>query len=323
MEPSINKAPPSLDGTSFHPDLAKKARWLPRGLGRAWIVKLMRLLPIPKAKLPTGVILQQHLVTGSAPVMVRIAEPTEKTSSLPAILWIHGGGFVMGSAKQDDQVCARLADRLQAIVVSVEYRLAPEHPFPAALQDCYTAFDFLHRASTALNIDTSRIAVVGQSAGGGLAASLIHLIKDRGSRMPVLQMLIYPMLDDRSVLKPKNDALHRLWDSASNSYGWAKYLGMEPGGAGVPDYAVPMRRVNLAELAPAWIGVGTHDLFHDEDLEYARRLAEAGVKVHLEVVKGAFHGFDSAAPNAPISKWFFEVQIAALEYALSKKINDC
>ncbi|WP_218177199.1 alpha/beta hydrolase [Pseudomonas gingeri] len=278
----------------------------------------MRYLPIPAVKLPKGINVHGYSIGGSRSVAVRVITPIEKGVPRPAILWLHGGGFVMGSAKQDDRTCARLADLLQAVVISVDYRLAPEHPYPAALEDCYAAYEYLHRAATSLHIDSSRIAVVGQSAGGGLAASLIQMIRDRGDPMPALQMLSYPMLDDKTVLKPVNDALHRLWDSSSNRFGWACYLAMAPGGVDVPDYAVPMRLKDLSKLAPAWIGVGTHDLFYDEDVKYAQRLEQAGVEVHLEIIEGAFHGFDLAAPNALISKRFFELQVAALAQAFRK-----
>jgi acetyl esterase/lipase len=275
----------------------------------------MRYLPFPRAKLPTGINVQEYSIDGLTSVVVRVIAPIEKAVSHPAILWLHGGGFVMGSAKQDDRTCARLVDLLQAVVISVDYRLAPEHPYPAALEDCYAAYKYLHSAATSLHIDPSRVAVVGQSAGGGLAASLIQMIRDRGDRMPVLQMLIYPMLDDRTVLKPVNDALYRLWDSSSNRFGWASYLAIAPGSVDVPEYAVPMRRKDLSKLAPAWIGVGTHDLFLDEDVKYAQRLERAGVEVHLEIIEGAFHGFDLASPNALISKRFFELQVAAIAQA--------
>lgn len=309
MKPATAAARP------FHPDLRNAARWWPRGLGRAWIVKLLRMLPVPKAKLPEGISIEERRIGGAASVSIRIVAPVGKTGPRPAVLWVHGGGYVTGSAKQDDRICAHIAHRLQVTVISVDYRLAPEHPFPAALDDCYAAFEFIHAQASSLHIDPLRIAVAGQSAGGGLAASLVQAIRDRGARMPVLQMLMYPMLDDRTVLRTVDDTNHRLWDSSSNRFGWTSYLAMPPGASSVPDYAAPSRRADLTGLAPAWIGLGTHDLFHDEDVAYARRLEDWGVDVQLEIVDGAFHGFDAAFPNAPVSQQFVERQMAAMARA--------
>lgn len=247
------------------------------------------------------------LVSG---VGVRLHRPAGNTEVAPALLWIHGGGYVMGSAKQDDALCRRFSRKLDVTVASVEYRLAPEHPYPAALDDCYSALTWLAGLPS---VDPAQVAIGGASAGGGLAAALALLTRDRGEVKPALQLLAYPMLDDRSADEPTN-LNYRLWSPSSNRFGWASYL------AGTdPRVAVPARRDDLSGLPPAWIGVGTHDLFHDEDLAYAQRLNKAGVPCHVEVVPGAFHGFDLVAPKAKVSHSFFASQCASLRTAFTPK----
>jgi acetyl esterase/lipase len=251
----------------------------------------------------------EALILGSG-VGVRLHRPTCVSQPAPALLWIHGGGYVMGNAAQDDRPCRRFARELGVTVAAVDYRLAPEHPYPAPLEDCYSALTWLAALPA---VDPARVAIGGASAGGGLAAALALLARDRSEVTPTLQLLAYPMLDDRSGTGPINPN-YRLWSRKSNRFGWAAYLG----GAD-PQVAVPARRDDLSGLAPAWIGVGTHDLFHDEDLAYAERLTSAGVPCHVEVVSGAFHGFDQVVPKAAVSQAFFASQCASLRTALAPK----
>lgn len=299
----------------FHPDLRAVARWLPRGVVRAWLIPLLQRLPAPSRPLPAGVTVTERPLAGRGGASVRIVGAPADGVARPAVLWIHGGGYVIGRAQTDDAHCARLAQRLGATVFSVDYRLAPGHPFPTPLDDCLAAYELLLGEAAALGVDPARVVIGGASAGGGLAAALVLRAHDRGLPPPALQLLVYPMLDDRTTLRDVDDRLHRLWNPASNRVGWSAYLGRAPGGDGVSDHAAPARRSDLAGLAPAWIGVGTADLFHDEDLAYAARLREAGVPVTLDVVEGAFHGFDVVAPRAPVSQRFFDAQIAAIERA--------
>jgi acetyl esterase/lipase len=291
--------------SEFHPDLRLIARLLPRGVGRSWLVKLMRLVPVPATRLPPGI----EVVERDG---VRIIAPPKSATPRPVILYIHGGGYVIGSAKQDDALCAQFAAALGATVVSVDYRLAPEHPFPQPLEDCFAAYELVHREAASLGVDPSRLVIAGQSAGGGLAAALTLLVHDRGRPPPKLQLLIYPMLDDRSVRPELDRPYFRAWDVKSNQLGWKSYLG----GAEATEHAAPARRSDLRGLPPAWIGVGTLDLFHDEDVAYAARLREAGVPVTLEIVEGAFHGFDAIARKAGVSQRFIAAQIAAMQKAL-------
>lgn len=197
----------------------------------------------------------------------------------------------------------------------MEYRLAPEHPFPTPPEDCYTALEWLARQP---DIDAGRIAIGGQSAGGGLAAALALLAKERGEIRPVLQLLSYPMLDDRTTTRTDIDMRRlRIWSPGSNQFGWRAYLGHATADGNVPPLAAPARYDDLSGLPPAWIGVGTNDLFHDEDVTYARRLQRAGVACTLRVVPGAYHNFDSIEPKTAVSRAFVTAQITALDEALN------
>jgi acetyl esterase/lipase len=200
------------------------------------------------------------------------------------------------------------------VVASVDYRLAPESPFPVPLDDCYLALAWL---ADQPDVDASRIAVGGASAGGGLAAALALLARDRGEVELAFQSLSYPMLDDRTANRTDIDQRNfRLWNNKANRFGWQSYTGLAPGSPGVTDLAAPARCGDLTGLPPAWIGVGTLDLFHGEDLAYAARLDKAGVECAILEVEGAFHGFDLVRPRAGVSRDFRAAQVAALAPAL-------
>ena len=244
-----------------------------------------------------------QLETGAS---ARVFKHPGTTASSPALLWIHGGGYVIGSAAQDDGLCRAFAEKLSMTVVSVDYRLAPDHPYPAALDDCWATLEWM---AAQPDINPANIAIGGASAGGGLAAALALRCVDRGAISPVVQLLSYPMLDDRS---DKLDRHHRLWDARSNRFGWQSYLGDAD-----PVTAVPARRENLSGVAPAWIGVGTLDLFFEEDKRYAERLEDAGVPCEFVTVPGAFHGFDLVARRAEVSRIYFGSQCDALRSAFA------
>jgi acetyl esterase/lipase len=295
----------------FHPDLRQVARWLPRGAVSPRTLKPVRLLTGLQTRLST----KSVEVTPVAAVSVRVHRPSPSREALPALLWIHGGGMVMGTAAQDDAICRRFSEDLGIIVAAVDYRLAPEHPFPVPLHDCYDALLWLAGRE---DVDTSRIAVGGASAGGGLAAALALLAREHGEVRVALQLLAYPMLDDRTATLPDVDHRNRrLWSNKANRFGWQSYLGRPPGGAEVDGLAAPARFDDLRGLPPAWIGVGTLDLFYEEDVAYAQRLRAAGVDCALDVVQGAFHGFDVIRPKAGVSETFRSAQITALAAALS------
>lgn len=256
--------------------------------------------------------------TGEHEVRVVVYERHDRARPSGALLWIHGGGYVTGTPGIGNELCSRFALELGILVMSVDYRLAPEHPFPAGLDDCYTTLGWLHTQAGAMGIDPSRVAVGGDSAGGGLAAALAQMAHDRGGPPVCFQLLEYPMLDDRTVQRPV-DAL--VWNNRSNAFAWGAYLGHP---AGQPDdraWAVPARRADLAGLPPAWIGVGDIDLFHDEDVEYARRLQEAGVHCELHVEPGMYHGADAIAGKVESMRAFRTRMVAVLGEALTPRVT--
>jgi acetyl esterase/lipase len=295
-----------MPSSEFHPDLRKVARFAPPTLVGPRTLRLVRSMSsvMPRGKDPDGV---EALILGSG-VGVRLHRLAGAGPPGPALLWIHGGGYVIGNAKQDDRLCRRFAREVGVTVAAVDYRLAPEHPYPVPLEDCYAALTWLAALPA---VDPARVAIGGVSAGGGLAAALALLARDRGEITPALQLLAYPMLDDRSASRPESPN-YRLWSPKSNRFGWAAYLGNAD-----PNVAVPARHADLSGLPRAWIGVGTHDLFHDENLAYAKRLTAAGVPCDVEVVPGAFHGFDQVVPKAGVSQLFFDSQCASLRSALA------
>lgn len=220
----------------------------------------------------------------------------------PAYLHLHGGGYVMGNPEINDGSNRSLAAELNCVVVSVDYRLAPETHFPGALEDCYTALTWLHAQAEQLGVDRARIAIGGESAGGGHAAALSLLARKRGGPARIcFQLLDSPMLDDRTGSGPGPHPYcgEFVWTAASNRFGWQSLLGMEPGTADVPAVAVPARAADLSGLPPTFIAVGALDLFLEESLEYARRLIRAGVPTEIHVIPGAFHGFAVAGGPAP------------------------
>ncbi len=265
---------------------------------------------LPLARLALRLLAGSRPVTGTSvtvhpdgPRQLRQIRRNGSTSDA-AILWIHGGGYVLGSPRQDDHHVSRLVRDLDVVAVSAHYRLAPAHPFPAALDDCHAAWRWVQERAGDLCVDPARVVVAGASAGGGLAAALVQRIRDEGGRQPLAQLLVYPMLDDRTAARRELDDRFPEWTNRSNLTGWSAYLGREPGVDPLPEYAAPGRRADLSGLPPAWIGVGTLDLFHDEDVDYARRLTAAGVPTTLDVVPGAFHGFDGSVPDALVSQAF-------------------
>jgi acetyl esterase/lipase len=298
---------------AYHPDLRRIARWIPRSVVSARRLRLMRMFDRLRAPRPAGGVDVDRV----GPISVRTYKPVSGvTAPSPGLLWIHSGGYVMGTAAADDDICRHFARVLGIIVASVDYRLAPEHPFPTPLHDCYQALTWLAGRP---EIDATRIAIGGASAGAGLAAALALLARERAEVRPVFQLLTYPMLDDRTATRTDLDETHmRCWDNAANRFGWRSYLGVTPGSVDVDPLAAPARHENLSGLPPAWMGVGSLDLFYEEDITYANRLSEAGVACERHVVDGAFHGFDLARPHAGVSRQFRAAQTKALADALKQ-----
>jgi acetyl esterase/lipase len=297
----------------FDPEYQSVARFLPRGIARSWNLPLVRMLGglAGLGSDPENVELEN---TGAGPV--RVHRPTSAGEEpLPAVLWLHGGGFLLGSPKQDDALCRQMADELRAIVVAPVYRLAPKHAFPAALDDAHAALTWLAKRD---DVDATRIAVAGASAGGGLAAQIALHARDLGEIRLAAQILVYPMLDDRTVLRiDLDESGFRLWDIRSNRVGWSAYLGHEAGGVDASPIAVPSRNEDLRGLPPAWIGVGSLDLFCDEDMAYAERLRAADVPCETIVVDGVFHGFDGIVQDSAATLRFRESMFAVMREALA------
>lgn len=236
-------------------------------------------------------------------VPIRIYRPEDASAPLPVLIWMHPGGYVIGSIAMDDIMMRQLAKDIGCAVVSINYRLAPEHPYPAALEDCYGVLQWVGGNAGAIGVDPSRIAVGGASAGGGLAAGLALLARDRDGVRPIFQLLIYPAIDDSNI-EPAGDTVpeNLFWSRENTRIGWNAYLAGGEASADVPEYAAVSRAPDLKRLPDAFIGVGTADMFLLEDIDYAERLCAAGVHVDLKIYPGAFHAFDAFAPMARVAQ---------------------
>jgi acetyl esterase/lipase len=297
---------PFTSRKALDPGLRKVAPFLPRGYALYSGYKFQRGLHNLMGN--AGRIRNVPVAVVNEHVTVRLHRPVGLPDKAPAMLWIHGGGTIMGHAAQDDKYLRKLSHLTGVAVAAVEHRLAPENPYPTPVEDCYAALLWLARQPW---VDPSRVAVGGASAGGNFAAAVAQRAHDRDEVELAFQLLVYPMLDDRT--GAANDGPRRLmWTESDNRLAWRWYLN----GAD-PAEAAPARREDLSGLAPAWIGVGTLDLFYQECRDYARRLRGAGVAVHEEIVPGAFHAFDQIADKAPISVKFFASQCDHLRDALA------
>ena len=205
-----------------------------------------------------------------------------------ALMWIHGGGLILGDPATDDRFCAEIARNLGIVVAWVRYRLAPAHPYPAAIDDCHDPWPWIWRSAHAFGLDPARVAIGGQSAGGGLDAALVQWTCDGRPPHPVAQWLLCPMLDDRTAARRNLDAeQHFVWNNRMNLFGWRACTGSQPGGSATRPLPVLARRDDIRNTPPAWIGVGVIDLFFNEHVPYAERLIAAGVLLTLEVVPGS------------------------------------
>jgi len=261
---------------------------------------------------------EDHVVTGAhdAPdVPVRVYAPASLDTTVAAILYIHGGGFTVGSVDMEHFNAVRLANELGVVVVSVEYRLAPEDPYPAALDDCYAALQWVHNEAAQLGIDAARVAVVGNSAGGGLGAGLALLARDRGGPPICFQFLGIPELDDR-LETPSMQAFvdTPMWSRPSAEASWRAYLGTLHGGA-VPPYAAPARATDLFGLPPAYVSTMEYDPLRDEGILYALRMLQSAVDVELHSFPRTFHG-STAMTTAAVTQRQLAEMVVVLRSAL-------
>jgi acetyl esterase/lipase len=264
-------------------------------------VAMLRDLAFPALEPAAGVVRTEHLIPGSAPddppVPVRVHRAVQAAGSRPAVMTIHGGGYVIGTYDMDGPTLDRWCLELGVVGVSVQYRLAPETPYPGPIDDCYAALLWAHEHAAELGIDPDAIGIYGLSAGGGLSASLALLARDRREVPLAFQLLDCPMLDDRQVTSSIRARGLRMWKADSNEFGWRSYLGTRYGTHDVPPYAAAARATDLTGLPPSCVVVGSIDGFRDEDVAYAQRLNQAGVPCELHVIAGLPHAY-LLAPDA-------------------------
>ncbi|WP_255639642.1 alpha/beta hydrolase [Aquibacillus saliphilus] len=278
-----------------------------------------RQTPIPPDGQSETVRITNRYISGGdgQEMLIKIYEPIHKDNKpLPAVLWSHGGGYVLGHPNSDDRLCESFVEKGKCIVVSADYRLAPEHPYPAAVEDCYSALKWMTDNYKIFNIDLKRVAITGGSAGGGITASLALLARDRGGPNICFQMPLYPMIDNRNITSSSQEITdnHAVWFKSNNIAAWKMYLG-EIENEDIPQYAAPTRADNLEGLPPTYTCVGQLDPFRDETIDYVARLARAGVEVEFKLYPGCFHAFEHIAPDAEISKQAKEEYIKALAKA--------
>lgn len=266
---------------------------------------------------------EDRTITGSGgELAIRIFRPAKRTDALlPAVVWLHGGGMMFGSLEIDVPFAERYVEEIDCVVILVNYRLAPENPYPAGLEDCYATLVWCAENAAEMDIDPARIAVGGESAGGGLAAGTALLARDRKGPALAYQILVYPMLDDRNNT-PSAFEFEEIpsWSRQQNHWGWRGLLGERSGGDDVATYAAPARETNFENLPPALVQVGELDIFRDECIDYAARLMRAKVSAELHVYPAAFHGWDACAPESRQSARAFDERIEAMRRALHPRL---
>ena len=299
-----------LEMVKNYPPLSKAGIAAMRGVSAGWGKPPSPDVPVTRQRIAGK--------KGEPEVLVYIVN-AKPDAARAGVLHTHGGGFILGTAAAGINELQTLASDIDAVIVTVEYRLAPEATYAGSIEDNYAALKWMYAHAAEIGVDRRKIAVAGESAGGGHAALLAITARDRGEVPIMFQSLVYPMLDDRTGstrrVVPHIGTL--VWTPALNRLGWESFLGQRPGTPSVPAKAVPARTANLAGLPPAWIGVGSIDLFVEEDIEYAERLVRAGTPTELLVVPGAFHGFDVMAPDSTPAKRFTAARVDALRCAFA------
>ncbi len=301
--------------------LAAFLEFVPGGFGaipdleerRAALQAVMAAEPLPENP---NVQIENQIIGGpvdNPELRVRIYRPVDSSSDHPAIVMIHGGGMIMGTVEGEDYTATMLCESIGAVVISIDYRLAPENPHPAPIDDCDAAWTWVTSHAQELGIDPTRIALYGESAGGGLALGTALMVRDRGGVTPTLVSAIYPMIDDSNSTPSSHEVIDvGVWDRATNIEAWNWYLG----GSDVDYYAAPARATDLSGLPPTFMDVGTVDLFRDETIHFALRLLAAGVPCELHVYPGAYHGSEFFAADAALSQRIVAERLAALRRAL-------
>lgn len=295
------------------------------GMNSTTVAERRRVTAALEAQLAAGVSVPNNVTVeernipgpdGAPEITVRIYRPTDVQAPVPGIYYIHGGGMIVGSLETGHGECLRFCSELGAVVVNVDYRLAPENPHPAPGEDCYAGLKWMSDNAEALGLDTNRVAIYGASAGGGLTVATALRARDRGGPKVAFVMAIYPMLDHRNVTASSHEITDvGIWDRATNEQAWKWYLGGKE-----PDaYASPPLCEDLSGFPPTYIDVGTEDLFRDEDISFASRLLAAGVLTELHVDAGAYHGSELLAPMATVSQRQLNRRLAALRSALHPK----
>jgi acetyl esterase/lipase len=281
---------------------------------RAAVTALLASLEVPENP---RVVKEDRTVPGpdGAPeVPVRIYKPVNATSGLPGIYYIHGGGMVLGDIAGEDDTAAMICDEVGAVVVSVEYRLSPEHPHPAPVEDCYAALVWMAAHADELGFDPARLGLYGGSAGGGLVLGTALLARDRGGPPVKFMMPIYPMIDDTNTSASSQEIVDvGIWDRSANIEAWAWYIG----DGKADQYAAPTRAEDLTGLPPAFIDVGTVDLFRDEDIAFAQRLMQTGIPTQLNINDGAYHASERFAPDSALARRIWAARLDALKRGLA------
>jgi acetyl esterase/lipase len=309
------------------PELARSLEGIPEGMDPAEsiadpnVLAMMRdtrvLLEASGAALPVDarVSVVDRMIDGPAgpgALGVRVYTPRDAQGPMPAVLFSHGGAFVLGDLYSEEHRCLTYAAEARCVVVSVAWRHAPEHPYPAGVEDAYAALAWTVAEAGALGVDALRVAVAGASSGGAFAAALSLMARDRGGPAIAFQLLVYPVTDDRLVSPSMREfTASPLWTRGSSEQMWRHYLGEGRGPA--PAYAAPGRAEDLSGLPPAYVMVAELDPLRDEAIEYAGRLLAAGVPVELHCFPGAFHGFDIVAPRSELGRRALAEQVGALE----------
>lgn len=323
----MSNEPTDTPTYNYDPELAAMLEFLPEGsldltdpVGtREAFVEMIAMM---NAELDYGgVAIENRDIPGpeDAPaVPVRIYRPEGQAGTVPALLHIHGGGFVVGNLDSEMGACLNLCRALGIVIVSVDYRLSPETPFPGGLEDCYSALSWLHDNAGDLQVDTARVAVIGMSAGGGLSAALSLLARERGGPAICYQYLGIPELDDRLETTSMRAFVDTpMWNRPNAEVSWDCYLGEQysRGGSDVPYLAAPARATDLAGLPPAYVSTMEFDPLRDEGIEYALNLLRAGVPTELHSFPGTFHG-SSLFAHAQVSQREWEEQVTVLRRAL-------